>query len=232
MKRLAIVPARGGSKRIPQKNIRSFCGKPIIDYILKEASKSELFDVIHVSTDDLTIAHTVGRLGYPPHFMRPSSLADDYVGVMPVIQYVVQEFVDLGQHFDEVWLLMACSPLVRASHLREASTLLASATRDQAVLAVTEYPAPIKWAFNLSPDSSLIPLNPGSFQTRSQDIERSFYDAGAFAGFSASTLDQIDNGGSDSGFLGYVLPRLDAIDIDTLDDWMIAEAMYRARKHQ
>src|SRR5437764_11044543 len=109
--RLAIVPARGGSKRVSDKNVRDFCGRPMIAHILGAARKSGLFDAIHVSTDSARIAGIVGDLGFATQFLRPSELADDFTPLMPVLRYVTDKFAKSGRHFDEVWLLMACAPL-------------------------------------------------------------------------------------------------------------------------
>jgi len=115
IKRLAIIPARGGSKRIPNKNILEFCGKPIISYILEVVKNSNLFDVIHVSTDSEAIADVVAKLGFPVDFFRPSELADDYTPVMPVLKYVHDEYMKRGRVFDQVWSLMPTSPFMAPS---------------------------------------------------------------------------------------------------------------------
>lgn len=110
--RLAIVPARGGSTRIPEKNIRDFCGKPMIAHILNAARKSGLFEFIHVSTESTHIAEIVQRLGFPIDFPRPGELANDHTPLMPVLKYVVETYQSSGRRFDEIWLLMACAPLI------------------------------------------------------------------------------------------------------------------------
>ena len=114
-RRLAIIPARGGSKRIADKNIRAFCGRPMIAHILDTARASGLFEVIHVSTESPRIASVVEALGFEVHFPRPiAQLADDKTPLMPVLRYVTETFQSRGQTFDEVWLLMACAPLIEA----------------------------------------------------------------------------------------------------------------------
>ena len=120
-KRLVVVPARGGSKRIPNKNIKDFCGKPIIYYSLKAASNSKLFSKIHISTDSKEIFDTAKIMGFEPDFMRPKSLSEDDTPLMPVMRFVADEYRKIGEIFDEVWLLMSCAPLINSSHLVEAS---------------------------------------------------------------------------------------------------------------
>ena len=117
MRRLAIIPARGGSKRIPNKNVRDFCGKPMLAHILSAARDSGLFETVHVSTENAAIASVAAEQGYPVDFMRPDNLADDYTAIMPVMKYVVDEYERRGRTFDQVWLLMACAPLIAASDL-------------------------------------------------------------------------------------------------------------------
>ncbi len=122
-KRIAIIPARGGSKRIPDKNIREFCGRPMISYTLQAARDSGLFEVIHVSTDTLRITEIAKNLGFPVNFLRPAELADDHTPIMPVLRHVVETFRERGQIFNEIALLMACAPLIEASDLIGAQRL-------------------------------------------------------------------------------------------------------------
>jgi pseudaminic acid cytidylyltransferase len=228
-KRLAIIPARGGSKRIPNKNIRDFCGKPIIGHILQAAKESELFDNIHVSTEDMQIMTVVTRLGFPPDFPRPESLSDDHTPIIPVLQYVAAEYLNRGQEFDQIWLLMSCAPLVSAFHLKEAAALFDQGGGSDALLAISEYPAPIEWAFSRRQDGGLVPVQEGLFAVRSQDLEKKYFDAGCFAVFPASRVFRARGAGSDEGFMGYLLPKSIAIDIDEEQDWKMAEAIFRSK---
>ena len=122
-RRLAIIPARGGSKRIPRKNILDFCGKPMVGHILATAKKSELFTVIHVSTDDDEICKIVSNLGFSPDFKRSNDLADDTTPILPVLKQVTEKYLELGKSFDEVWLLMSCAPLIEPKDLQAAANL-------------------------------------------------------------------------------------------------------------
>lgn len=228
-KRIAIIPARGGSKRIPNKNVRDFCGKPMIGHILQAAHDSGLFDVIHVSTDSVAVREAVERLGYRIDFMRPPELADDLTPLMPVLKYVVETYASRGSHFDEVWLLMACAPLIDAADLRGAARLYEQRGGAAPVLAISEYPSPIEWAFSRMPDGSLKAVQPTMFAVRSQDLEKKYFDAGAFTAFPASRVLESEGAGSDAGLVGYKLPKGKAVDIDDEEDWALAEALYKIR---
>lgn len=229
MKRLAIIPARGGSKRIINKNIRNFCGRPIIAYVLEEAKKSNLFSMIHVSTESDEITRIVTGLGYPPDFPRPDCYSDDYEPIMSVLRFVVREYSKRGQIYDEVWLLMACSPLVDVQDLKGAANLFRNMGGVKPVLSVAEYSAPIQWAFKMVSSGELVPVRDDMFSTRSQDLEKHYFDAGCFSIFPTSFILESEGAGSYSDFIGYLLPKGSAIDIDDLHDWELAESIYRGR---
>ncbi|WP_417833480.1 cytidylyltransferase domain-containing protein [Thalassospira xiamenensis] len=232
MKRLAIIPARGGSKRIPRKNLRDFCGKPMISHVLDTAAKSNLFNVIHVSTDDNEISSVATQYGFPPDFARPEFLADDVTPIMPVLRYVVEEYAKRDQKFDEIWLIMACAPLITENDLVQAAKLFGKSDKRKALLAVSEYQAPIEWAFSRSEDGTLIPEQSGMFAVRSQDLEKKYFDAGSFAAFFPERITNSTGAGSDEGFVGFVLPKGSAIDIDEEQDWKQAEAIFLARSER
>ena len=225
-RRIAIIPARGGSKRIPDKNIRDFCGRPMISYALQAAMESGLFDIIHVSTDSENVAKTVNQLGFSIDFMRPSELADDHTPIMPVLKYILETYLARGIKFDEVTLIMACVPLLNAEDLIQASRLKDEDIHQRKVLGVAPYPVPIEWAFTRNVDGTMVPVEPGMFSVRSQDLEIKYFDAGMFCFFSAEQILTSEDAGTDDGFIGYILPKYKAIDIDELDDWEFAEALY------
>jgi len=229
-RRLAIVPARGGSKRILNKNIRQFCGQPMIAHILNTAQSSGLFDIIHVSTDSDEIRVVVEQLGFAVDFMRPSNLADDHTPIMPVMKYVADIFAEQGELFDEVWLLMACSPLIEAEDLQQAAALFDRSGSNTCVLGVAEYQVPVEWAFRRLPDGVMSPLQPGMFATRSQDLEKKYFDAGVFAAFPTAKVRSSEGAGSDDGFIGHIISKSKAIDIDDEADWIHAELMYQISK--
>lgn len=228
-RRIAIIPARGGSKRIPRKNVKAFGGKPMIGHILETAKASGLFEVIHVSTEDADVRATVEGLGFGIDFPRPAELADDHTPIMPVLKYVVDTYEAQDRTFDEVWLLMACAPFIGPSDLREAADIFSRAGGRRSVLAVAPYPVPVEWAYRRAPDGTLEPLQPGMFAVRSQDIEPKYFDTGTFAVLSRDTVAGSSGAGSDSGFLGHVIDKDKAIDIDDEEDWKLAEAMFYNR---
>lgn len=232
IKRLAIIPARGGSKRIPNKNIRSFCGNPIIHYSLRALKNSGLFDLIHVSTESKTICDVVTQLGFPPDFLRPSELADDFTSIMPVMRFVAEEYMRRAQIFDEIWLIMACAPLIQSEDLIGAARLFHHSSGCNPVVAVSEYEAPIEWAFKKDENGFLIPVQPGMFAKRSQDLTKHYFDAGCFSIFPSNAVIESEGAGSDCNFLGYILPRESAIDIDDESDWRFAEIVFQSKFRQ
>ncbi len=226
-KTIAIIPARGGSKRIPDKNIIPFCGKPMIAHSLESCSDSNLFDKIHVSTDDLRIAKVVKKLGFAIDFMRPAELADDYTPIMPVLKYVLAEYQKRGEVFDSVCMIMACAPLIKPDDLIQAQALFSQFKGKKQVLAVTQYPVPIEWAYDREDNGRLIPVQPGAFAIRSQDIGPKYYDAGVFIFMPAKSVIESEFAGDDSNFIGYVLPKNRTVDIDDPQDLLLAEALYK-----
>lgn len=227
---LCIIPARSGSKRIIDKNIRNFCGKPMIAHALSAARDSGLFSTIHVSTESANIHKIATKYGFPPDFPRPVSLADDHTPIMPVLRYVVEEYSRRGQYFEEIWLLMACAPLIKADDLIAAAKLFSENGSSSPVLAVAEYPAPIEWAFKQSKEGSLRAVQPGMFAVSSQNIEKAYFDSGSFAVFPLSQILRSSGAGSDENFIGYVLPKNFTVDIDDEEDWKFAELLFRVTK--
>ncbi len=225
--RLAVVPARGGSKRIPDKNIRDFCGCPMIGHILNAIRESSLFETIHVSTESPHIADVVAKLGFQTEFLRPEHLADDHTPLMPVIRYVAQTFREMGRRYDEVWLLMACAPLIEASDLIGAAKMFSETGARTPVLSVATYPAPIEWAYRLDDRNMLIPAQPDMIAVRSQDLVPAYHDTGSFCIFPGSMALE---GTTDGRCIGYLLPRQKAIDIDNEEDLRFAEAVFLSRK--
>ena len=226
-KRIAIIPARGGSKRIPGKNIKNFCGKPIISYSLDVAKASNLFDVIHVSTDSIEIANLVKDLGYSVDFMRPKSLSDDYTPIMPVLKWVLEEYNSRGECFDEVAMIMPCTPFIDSDDLVNASKLSKAGNYKKPVLAVSLYSAPIEWAFTLAEDQILKPVNKEILEKRSQDLEDHYFDTGSFCFFSSKYILNSKGAGINKSYIGYVIDKYRSIDIDDINDWKFAEAIYR-----
>ncbi len=229
IRRLAVIPARGGSKRLPRKNIHEFCGKPMIGHILDTAKSSKLFETIHVSTEDEEIYKISSDLGFSPDFKRPDRLADDITPIVPVLKYVTEQYLKMGTSFDQVWLLMACAPLITSDDLKGAAALFEKHNGLNPVLAITEYAAPIEWAFDRDDQGRLTPLQPGMFSTPSNNIKPKYHDTGTFLVFSADSVLSSVGAGSDHGYIGAPISRESGIDIDSSDDWRLAEAVYRYR---
>tara|TARA_B100000242_G_scaffold294276_1_gene275952 strand:+ start:2466 stop:3185 length:720 start_codon:yes stop_codon:yes gene_type:complete len=227
MPRLAIIPARGGSKRIKNKNIRDFCGKPIISYIINTAIESQLFDKIHVSTESELIKNVVEQYSISFDFMRPEYLADDFTPLMPVLSYVLKKYESMNLYFDEIWLLMACAPLIESKDLISASKLFANQEKKiQSILAVSEFAVPIEWAFLRTESGDLKPRYSGKFSVRSQDLPISYFDTGTFTIFPRKNILEANYVGTDEDYLGFILPKFKSIDIDSEEDWFIAESIY------
>jgi pseudaminic acid cytidylyltransferase len=229
MRRIAIIPARGGSKRIPQKNIKIFCGKPMISYPIQALKESNLFNKIHVSTDEERVIDVVNQLGLEVDFYRPINLSDDYTPIMPVIKYVVEEYRKMNQIFDEVWVILPCSPLLNTKDLVNASINFKQLNSSNPLMAVTEYPVPIEWAFETNEKGVLKPLNKGDFAIRSQDLKKKYYDAGMFYIYPQEFVLNSDYFGTDENIIPYFLSKGNAIDIDDQEDWDYAEKLFKVK---
>lgn len=223
---LGIVPARGGSKRIPDKNIAAFCGRPMMAYVLDAARNSGLFDKVHVSTDSPRIADLAGELGFAPEFKRPAELADDMTPLLPVLKWVVEHYAERGEVYDEVFLLMPCAPMIEADDLRAGHEVFRRHGGAKPLMAMAPYPVPVEWAFDLASDGAITAVDPAALSIRSQDLRTRYYDAGMFDIYSRDHLLSGKEIG-EHGFVSVVVPAHKAVDIDTPEDWAMAEALYR-----
>lgn len=224
--KLAVIPARGGSKRIPGKNLLEFFGKSLLERAIEIAQDSELFDVIHVSTDDPKISETAAAAGQRPDFKRASGLSDDITPVLPVLVSVINQYADMGRPVEEVTLLYPCAPLLRGDDLRAGYEIFTSGGQQTPVVAVGTLPIPLERAFQMNGDGLLVPADPEGFLSRSQDLPESYQDAGAFAIF---TVDQLraHSAGKGGGFRPYVLPRERCVDIDSPEDVKLAKILFK-----
>lgn len=224
--RLAVIPARGGSKRIPRKNIKLFCGKPMIAWSIEVALASGCFDAVIVSTDDVEIAEVAKTHGAHVPFIRPSELSDDHAGTIPVIRHAVQWFAESGQHPHEVCCIYATAPFVTVDAIREGLSVLQQTSADYA-FPVTSYAFPIQRAVRLTDRGRVEMLQPEQFYTRSQDLEEAYHDAGQFYwGVANAWLEERPL--FDLGSAPILLPRHRVQDIDTPEDWLRAEWMFKA----
>jgi len=223
--KVAIIPARGGSKRIPRKNIKEFCGKPMIAYSIEAALDSELFDRVIVSTDDEEIARIAKRYGAEVPFMRPSELSDDHTATIPVIAHAITELQKKGP-VEIACCIYATAPFIEARYLKEAYEALIKNQSDYAFSA-TSFAFPIQRAIRLNEDQSVEMFNPEHFNTRSQDLEEAYHDAGQFYfGTAQAWLEAKPIFAKTS--TAVILPRHRVQDIDTMEDFHRAELMYKA----
>lgn len=224
--KLAVIPARGGSKRIPRKNIRPFAGKPIIGYSIEAALDSGLFDRVVVSTDDEEIAAVARAFGAETPFIRPSSLADDHTGTNAVIRHAIIWHRDQGQPVDYACCIYATAPFIQVRYLKEGFEKLVASGKSY-VFSVTSFPFPIQRAIRLNARGEVEALFPEHVFSRSQDLEDAYHDAGQFYwGRAQAFVDEIVAFSPAS--LPVILPRHLVQDIDTLEDWRRAELMYQA----
>lgn len=221
---IAIIPARGGSKRIPKKNIKSFLGKPLIAYSIEVALRSKLFDKVIVSTDDEEIAKVARKFGTEIPFMRPDELSDDFVGTGEVVNHAVRWLKDNGVELDFVCVIYATAPLLQESYLREGFKKLKESNACQA-FSVTSMPFPIQRTFKITNDNRCEMFYPEHFFSRSQDLEEAYQDAGQFYWYNLNITSDDIPFGKDS--IPIVLPRYLVQDIDTNEDWQRAEMMYK-----
>jgi pseudaminic acid cytidylyltransferase len=220
---LCIIPARGGSKRIPGKNIRDFCGKPMIAYAIEAARSSNIFSKIIVSTDSSQIAEVARSCGASTPFSRPANLSDDYTPTISVIRHAISEAERAGELFDKVCCLYPTVPLIQPGDIASGLEVL---NDEDGVYSfpVAEFPSTIYRALNLADNRRLKPIYPENQLKRSQDFKKAYFDAGQFYCAHKNTWRSVaeihDNG------IGLVIPKWRVVDIDTLEDWKLAESLY------
>ena len=225
-KTIAIIPARGGSKRIPRKNIKPFFGKPMIAYSIEAAINAKLFDEIIVSTDDDEIADIAQKFGASVPFMRPKELSDDFTTTGAVIEHAINFLKNRGEKIKFVCTIYATAPLIDEKYLRLGLEKLSSSNAKYA-FSCTSMPFPIWRTFKITDNGRCEMFWKENFAKRSQDLEEAYQDAGQFY------WANLDNSSSDDVFFGQdsvpiILPRHLVRDIDTLDDWQRAEFLYEA----
>jgi N-acylneuraminate cytidylyltransferase len=224
LKKLAIIPARGGSKRIPRKNINFFHGKEMIAWSIEAALKSQCFDRIIVSTDDEEIARVASKYGVDSPFTRPPELSNDYATTTEVVAHAINWVEKNEVKPDMVCCIYATAPFIQSSDIVRGLEVLNNNNCDY-VFPVTSYSYPIQRAIRIAKDGSVDMFNPKEYSTRSQDLEAAFHDAGQFYwGKSDTWLKQKKV--FDSGSLPIILPSYRVQDIDTQEDWDRAELMF------
>ena len=229
MKTVAIIPARGGSKRIPRKNIRFFSGKPIIGYSIEAAKQSGLFNRVIVTTDDEEIASVAESFGAEIPFLRPAELADDYTGTNDVVKHALLWLKEHDFAFEYACCIYATAPFLQVKYLQLGLEYLVKTNKSFA-FSVTSYTFPIQRALRINKDGLVEPLYPGNTFKRSQDLEETYHDAGQFYwGKAKAFMNDIVTYSTES--VPIILPHFLVQDIDTEDDWRRAELMFKALKN-
>ena len=223
---VAVIPARGGSKRIPRKNIRMFCGRPMIVWSIEAARASGCFDRILVSTDDAEIAALAEAHNAEVPFLRPEALADDHTGTLPVMAHAVAALEEVGEPLSAVCCICATARFLEADDLREGLSRLRESGADY-VFAATPYAFPIQRAIRIVEGGAVGMFDPSAFECRSQDLEPAYHDAGQFYWGRPEAWKECRPIFTSAARV-VVLPRYRVQDIDDYDDWLRAELMFRA----
>ena len=219
MSNLCIIPARGGSKRVPRKNIKDFLGKPIISYPIKVALDSGLFDDVMVSTEDNEIAQIAQKYGAKVPFLRTTDNADDFATLAEVIDEVKTSYLKLGISFDNICCVLPTSPLISLVNLKKGYELLINENLDS-VRPVVRFSYPVQRSIKLT-NGKIEFFYPEYAKTRSQDLESSYHDAGQFYWM------KFNKGLNGINRFGFEIPELHVQDIDTIEDWKLAEIKFQ-----
>lgn len=227
---VAIIPARGGSKRIHKKNIRMFCGKPIIAYSIEAALKSGMFDRVIVSTDDQHIADIANEYGAETPFLRPTALADDHTGTNEVVAHAINALEQLGEKVGYVCCIYATAPFLQKEYIQRGLSALKADENKHYAFSVGKFNYPVQRSFTIeNPKGCINLLDPQSIGARSQDLPAHYHDAGQFYwGLAKDFVDVIDGGMFSQFAIPIVLPNYLVQDIDDEYDWKRAEYMYSA----
>lgn len=224
---LAVIPARGGSKRIPGKNIRNFIDKPMIAYSIEAARRTELFDKIIVSTDSQEIADVAFKYGADVPFMRPADISDDFTPNQKVLTHAL-EFMSKDVSYDYMCCIYATAPLVSTEYIKKGYKLIKDKNVNT-VFSLASFPHPIQRAYKKNEDGTVQMFWPEHSITRSNDLPESFHDAGQFYWMNVPNF--LNTGKMISKpALPLILPRYMVVDIDTMEDWEVAEFTYEACK--
>jgi len=224
-KALAIIPARGGSKRIPGKNIRPFLGKPILQYSIEAALESGVFDEVMVSTDDEKIAAVARELGAQVPFMRSADTAHDFATTAAVIAEVLQSYQSLNNSFEFCCCIYPTAPFVTAEKLQQAFELLQQHQQAKSVLPIVRFGFPIQRAFKIE-EGLVTMMHPEFMHTRSQDLPAAYHDCGQFYFLRTASFLEEQKLYTDCA-MPLEMPESEVQDIDNEEDWKIAEIKYR-----
>lgn len=222
---IAIIPARGGSKRIPKKNIKLFQGKPIIEYSIKAAVDSKLFDKVIVSTDEDEIMKIAEKSGAEVPFVRPPDLSDDYTPLPQVIKHALLWYQNKGVEYEYACCILATAPFVRSEDIMKGYEII-NQEKNSSIFSVTSFPFPIFRALKINSNNNLEMFWPEHELTRSNDLPEAYHDAGQFYWIEKSNF-LINEKLYAKDALPIILPRYLVQDIDTEEDWKRAELMYK-----
>ena len=222
MSNIAIITARGGSKRIPRKNIKEFMGMPMIAYAINACLESKIFDEVMVSTDDKEIADVSRKFGASVPFLRSEKTSGDFSTTFDVIDEVINEYKKLGKSYDILCCVYPCVPFLSGKTLLEAFNRLDD---NNAVMPVCKYSVPIEWAMKIE-NNILKPFDRDAQNVRSQDLEPKYFDAGMFY-FCRTEKMYEHNSLSPVNTAAFIMPENEVQDIDTIEDWKMAELKYK-----
>ncbi len=223
MKALCIIPARGGSKRIPRKNIKPFLGKPIMTYSIEAALKSGIFDEVMVSTDDVEFAEVAQKYGASVPFLRSEATSNDYATTVDVLLEVIEKYKQQGKEFDIVCCLYSTAPFVTSERLKEAISKLSDNV--DACFTVVEYSYPIQRSLRMNEEGLIEMRDPEHLKSRTQYLEKTYHDAGQFYFMKTAAMEQEKTVWC-KRTVPLVLSELEVQDLDTLTDWQLAEMKY------
>lgn len=227
MKRLCIIPARGGSKRIPRKNIKPFMGKPIIAYSIEAALNSGVFDEVMVSTDDKEIADVARQYGASVPFMRSAETSNDYATTVDVLLEVINKYKEQSKIFDVICCLYSTAPFVTSERLKEAASQISDNV--DACFTIVQYSYPIQRSLRINESEHVEMKFPEHLKSRTQDLEKVYHDAGQFYFVKTDALVQEETVWC-KRTAPLILSELEVQDLDTLTDWQLAEMKYQLLK--
>lgn len=227
MSSIAIITARGGSKRIPKKNIKEFCGKPMIAYSIEAGIQSGVFDEVMVSTDSVEIAEIAKSYGASVPFMRSEKTASDYATTRDVLMEVIHEYEKRGRTFEDMTCIYPTAPFVTAQKLRDAITLFKE-TKSSLLIPVVQFSYPPQRAYVINDGKLRFKWEEFRY-SRSQDLEPFYHEAGQFYCYNIADY-LVADGAIKENIIPFILPESEVQDIDTEEDWRMAELKFSMMK--
>ena len=229
IKRLLIIPARKGSKRIKNKNTKKFYGKPIIEYGLENAIKSKIFHRIHISSNDKNLAKKY-NVKNKYLFLRPENLSKDNVPLTKVISFVLKKFENLGEEFDEIWMLLPCSPLIEKITFLKAKKIMEK-KNSKAFTTVGKSRVPFYWYYKMK-NKNLVPFFNKNWNKPSQKLKETFYEIGVLAGWKTNYFKKCIKFNKRFIYSPLILDFFQSFDIDTVNDLKIVKSIYKYKLHR